>query len=71
MPRVHPLEIWRREQNIKTRTEAARILNISPSLWGHYVTGKGEPSPTRMREIMSLSNGQVTPNMIVLWRNYE
>ena len=64
----HPLEVWRTEEGIPTKSAAAARLGMAPSQYGDIVAGRTEPSASRIREIVSATSGKVTADQLVMWK---
>lgn len=67
-PETHPLERWRAQAGITTKTTAARLLGMLPSQYGDIVAGRTEPSAARIREIVAATEGKVTADDLVMWK---
>lgn len=65
---THPLERWRQQAGIQTKTAAAAVLGMLPSQYGDIVAGRTEPSAARMRQIIEATDGQVTADELVGWK---
>ena len=61
---VLSLKEWR-EQNDKTQGDVAGVLGVAPRTISH-IEGGGNTTFANLKAIYDLTDGQVTPNMIVL-----